>query len=299
MGSANMNRTSRRRHHRRLRRRYLVRRIVAAIALVLLVVGVAASTGASVARVTAALEEGGAAAASIDFTKALRMAFANGQIKEPEPSQPQPKSDEDRRKEAAQRELDALAAPMSAEQRKQIYAKAKQTAEHSGAQATKMTYCVATNGDVGDKSAFANTVDRVLNDPRGWPRAGVVFQQVADGCDITVTLAAPEKLPTYSTYCSSEYSCRVGADVIINKKRWDGAVDHWFQEGGTLAGYRTMVINHEVGHALGHIDNEQACGGDGKAAPLMQEQSMFLNGCTINQWPLDSELWTNFVGSPA
>ncbi|PAU69742.1 hypothetical protein B1400_0536 [Bifidobacterium italicum] len=297
MGGANMNRASRRRRHRRLRRRYVVRRVVAAVALVLLVVGVAASTGASVAHVTATPDEGGAATANIDFTKALRMAFANGQIKEPEPLQP--KSDEDRRNEAARQELDALAAPMSAEQRKQIYDKAKQTAEHSGAQVTKMTYCVATNGDVGDKSAFANTVDRALNDPRGWPRAGVVFQQVDGGCDVTVTLAAPEKLPTYSTYCSSEYSCRVGADVIINKKRWDGAVDHWFQEGGTLASYRTMVVNHEVGHALGHLDNEQPCGGDGQKAPLMQEQSMFLNGCTVNPWPLDSELWTTFVGSPA
>lgn len=297
MGSANMNRASRRRHHRRLRRRYVIRRIVAAVALVLLVVGVAASTGASVAHVTAAPDEGGDATANIDFTKALRMAFANGQIEETEP--PQPKSDDGRDKEAAQQELDALAAPMSDEQRRQIYDKAKRTAEQSGAQVTKMTYCVATNGDVGDKSAFANSVDRALNDPRGWPRAGVVFQQVDDGCDVTVTLAAPEKLPTYSTYCSSEYSCRVGADVIINKKRWDGAVDHWFQEGGTLAGYRTMVVNHEVGHALGHIDNEQPCGGDGQKAPLMQEQSMFLNGCTVNQWPLDSELWTTFVGSPA
>lgn len=297
MGSANMNRASRRRHHRRLHQRYIVRRVVAAISLVLLVVSVVASAGASVAQVTAAPEEGGAASANIDFTKALRMAFANGQIEEPEPLHP--KSDEDRRKEAAQREVDALAAPMSAEQRKEIYDKAKQTAEQSGAQATKMTYCVATNGDVGDKAAFANTVDRVLNDSRGWPRAGVVFQQVDDGCDVTVTLAAPEKLPTYSTYCSSEYSCRVGADVIINKKRWDGAVDHWFQEGGTLAGYRTMVINHEVGHALGHLDNEQPCGGAGQAAPLMQEQSMFLNGCTINQWPLDGELWSTFAGSPA
>lgn len=297
MGGANMNRASRRCRRRHLRRRYVLRRIIAVVALVLLVVGVAASTRASVAHVTAAPDEGGDATANIDFTKALRMAFANGQVEESEPLQP--KSDEDRDKDAAQQELDALAAPMSDEQRRQIYDKAKQTAEQSGAQVMKMTYCVATNGDVGDKSAFANSVDRALNDPRGWPRAGVVFQQVDDGCDVTVTLAAPEKMPTYSTYCSSEYSCRVGADVIINKKRWDGAVDHWLQKGGTLAGYRTMVVNHEVGHALGHIDNEQTCGGDGQKAPLMQEQSMFLNGCTVNQWPLDSELWTTFVGSPA
>ncbi|KFI41015.1 putative lipo protein, partial [Bifidobacterium animalis subsp. animalis] len=31
--------------------------------------------------------------------------------------------------------------------------------------------------------------------------------------------------------------------------------------------------------------------------PLMQEQSMFLDGCTVNPWPLDSELWTTFEGA--
>lgn len=89
----------------------------------------------------------------------------------------------------------------------------------------------------------------------------------------------------------------MGADVIINKTRWDGAVQHWFDAGATLAQYRTMVINHEVGHALGHIDNETPCGGNKQAAPLMQEQSMFLKECSPNTWPLDSELWSTFVGS--
>lgn len=28
-----------------------------------------------------------------------------------------------------------------------------------------------------------------------------------------------------------------------------------------------------------------------QAAPLMQEQSIFLDGCAINEYPLDSELW--------
>ncbi len=64
-----------------------------------------------------------------------------------------------------------------------------------------------------------------------------------------------------------------------------------------LAQYRTMVINHEVVHALGHIDNETPCGGDKQSAPLMQEQSMFLKECSPHPWPLDGELWSTFVGS--
>ncbi|KOA44089.1 hypothetical protein PG1528B_1408 [Bifidobacterium animalis subsp. lactis] len=89
----------------------------------------------------------------------------------------------------------------------------------------------------------------------------------------------------------------MGDDVIVNRTRWDEAVDDWLAAGGTLSRYRTMVVNHEVGHALGHLDNETPCAGAGRPAPLMQEQSMFLDGCTVNPWPLDSELWTTFEGA--
>lgn len=69
----------------------------------------------------------------------------------------------------------------------------------------------------------------------------------------------------------------MGNNVIINDDRWNSGTDVWMSGGGDLARYRTMVINHEVGHRLGHIDNEMTCarGGAGQAAPLMQEQSIF------------------------
>ena len=137
---------------------------------------------------------------------------------------------------------------------------------------------------------------RVLNNPQGWPRAGVIFAPTHDtnACEFTIMLAESSKLAEYSQGCSAEYSCRVGTDVIINKKRWDEAVEHWFAHGETLSQYRTMVLNHEVGHVLGHVDNETVCEGEGKRAPLMQEQSMDLRGCTPNAWPLDNELWTAY-----
>ena len=55
-----------------------------------------------------------------------------------------------------------------------------------------------------------------------------------------------------------------------------------------------MVINHETGHRLDHRDNETVCQQAGKPAPLMQQQSISLRGCTINEWPLDSELWARW-----
>jgi len=58
--------------------------------------------------------------------------------------------------------------------------------------------------------------------------------------------------------------------------------------GGTLAEYRAMVINHETAHwfGLGH----GTCGGRGKPAPAMMQQSKGLYGCKPSPWPLLGEI---------
>ena len=187
--------------------------------------------------------------------------------------------------------------PLTADERADILAKAEQTASESGNGVITYTYCVASRGEVGDLTEFANMVFSTLNDPRGWPRAGAVFQE-ADGtdpnaCSMTLTLAAADQMTSFSTECSDEYSCRVGNDVVINVDRWNNATEGWLNAGGTVSRYRTMVINHEVGHRLGHLDNELTCSAVNQPAPLMQQQSMDLLGCTPNEWPLDEELWVS------
>lgn len=174
----------------------------------------------------------------------------------------------------------------------EILAKAQQTAQNSGYGMVQYHYCVVTNGEVGSVEDFSNAVFRILNSEHGWARAGAIFEPSTDGnCDFDIVLAQASTLPTFSSVCSEQYSCRVGNNVIINDDRWNSGTDVWMSGGGDLARYRTMVINHEVGHRLGHIDNEMTCAGAGQAAPLMQEQSIFLDGCAINEYPLDSELW--------
>lgn len=190
--------------------------------------------------------------------------------------------------------------PLTDQERDDILAAAQQTVADSGNTPVEYTYCIASQGDVGDLTEFSNTVYSTLNDPRGWPRAGATFQEAAnedngDGsaCDMTLMLATPDQMTTFSTECSDEYSCRVGNDVIINIDRWNNATEDWLNAGGTVERYRTMVINHEVGHRLGHLDNETTCRAMNQPAPLMQQQSMDLLGCTPNEWPLDDELWVN------
>lgn len=193
-------------------------------------------------------------------------------------------------------ESDAIA-PLSDQERADILAAAQQTVADSGNTPVEYTYCIASRGDVGDLTEFSNIVYSTLNDPRGWPRAGATFHDNTDGdanaCDMTLTLAAADQMSTFSTECSDEYSCRVGNDVVINIDRWNNATEDWLNAGGTVERYRTMVINHEVGHRLGHLDNETTCPAVNQPAPLMQQQSMDLLGCVPNEWPLDDELWVS------
>ncbi|WEV74199.1 DUF3152 domain-containing protein [Bifidobacterium sp. ESL0798] len=177
-----------------------------------------------------------------------------------------------------------------------IAAAAQKTAAASGKQVRQYSYCVSGKGDVGDAGviqSFENVVFRTLNDPRGWPRAGATFTYNADSshCDFTVYLAQASQMQTFSANCSNSYSCCVGDNVIINQDRYNEATPQLLSAGMSLDRYREMVINHETGHRLGHLDNQPSCPASGSPAPLMQEQSMSLRGCTPNEWPLDSELW--------
>lgn len=211
------------------------------------------------------------------------------------------KDNTDNKNNAGSSDQQSTPEPLSADERSAILAKAEQTASESGNGLITYTYCVASKGEVGDLTEFANTVFSTLNDPRGWPRAGAVFQENEgadpntdpNACSMTLTLAAADQMTSFSTECSDEYSCRVGNDVIINVDRWNNATESWLNAGGTVERYRTMVINHEVGHRLGHLDNELTCPAVNQPAPLMQQQSMDLLGCVPNEWPLDEELWVS------
>ena len=158
-----------------------------------------------------------------------------------------------------------------------------------------VTYSIATKGVTSaNLGEFAAQVDQTLNDGRGWARMGTSFQQVETGGDFNLVLSEASQVPTFSSACSVEWSCRVGVSVIINDARWIGATDAWNGAGGSLRDYRHMVVNHEVGHWLGH--GHLNCPGAGQPAPVMQQQSIDLQSCAFNPWPLESELWSSQLG---
>lgn len=163
----------------------------------------------------------------------------------------------------------------------------KLTAAHT---AKTFSYCTATKGvSNGELPTLRHKLTQTYADPRGWSLDGrIAFRHVEQGCDFTVWLTAANLMPTFGEICDSMWSCRIGPNVVINYDRWQHASPAWNEYGGSLEDYRYMVINHETGHWLGF--GHYMCPGSGQLAPVMQQQSISLQGCAFNPWPTSTEL---------
>ena len=152
----------------------------------------------------------------------------------------------------------------------------------------KVTYSVITRGTISASvKKFARLSQQTFDDPRGWRGKGVEFSRVAKGGSFSLVLAEASTVPSFSSQCSSTYSCRVGRYVIINQTRWQQATPSWNDAGKSLRGYRHMVVNHETGHWLGK--GHASCPGAGRLAPVMMQQSKGTQGCRLNPWPTAGE----------
>jgi hypothetical protein len=134
-----------------------------------------------------------------------------------------------------------------------------------------------------DGPAIAAQVQRTLTDPRGWqPIEHVAFTRTGGPASFELILASPTLVDRlcYPLDTIGELSCRNGDRVILNAKRWATAVP-WY--AGRLDDYRAYLVNHEVGHRLGH--GHKTCPSPGAPAPVMVQQSKSLYGCRPNPWP--------------
>ncbi len=135
---------------------------------------------------------------------------------------------------------------------------------------------------------FQAAVLATLGDARSWVAGGDYRLQM-------VPKSAPSQFTIYlATSATSTKmcaplptngytSCRQGTHVVLNLDRWMTSVPDYIHGKIALNTYRTYMINHEVGHALGH--SHERCPATGKPAPVMQQQTLGLRGCIANPWP--------------
>lgn len=136
-----------------------------------------------------------------------------------------------------------------------------------------------------DGDCVADLVISTLSDERGWAGDGRSFEVVDEGARITVTLATPETVDRLCAPLDTAgfASCWNGSRAMLNLDRWQTGTD----EITDTELYRTYLINHQVGHALGYDVRE--CRAEGEPAPVMAQQTYGLDGCAANPWPLDWE----------
>ncbi|MFE7748306.1 DUF3152 domain-containing protein [Streptomyces sp. NPDC057428] len=144
-----------------------------------------------------------------------------------------------------------------------------------------------------DSGLFAEAVQKTLNDDRSWAHDGAMtFERISSGePDFVITLASPG---TTGVWCEKSgldttednVSCDSAATdrVMINAYRWAQGASTFGPD--RLLPYRQMLINHEVGHRLGH--NHVSCRTPGALAPVMQQQTKTLDldgiKCRPNPW---------------
>jgi hypothetical protein len=151
-------------------------------------------------------------------------------------------------------------------------------------------YSVEVEGGIPVNPAeVAEAIRSVLTDDRGWQTTDrirfvpVGQGEVASGADIDIriTLASPAltaKLCAPLNVTAQQVSCWNGGRSVLNLTRWMLGSETF---GGDLAAYRVYLVNHEVGHGLGH--QHVSCPGPGQPAPVMVQQTKSLEGCVA--WP--------------
>ncbi|GIF66389.1 lipoprotein [Asanoa ishikariensis] len=162
-----------------------------------------------------------------------------------------------------------------------------------------LRYRVAVERDITGLpvAGVAAAITATLNDPRGWTAGGNWrLRRVGpdQSADFTIYLATPGTRDELCQDVPDGYtSCRNGDRVVLNVARWVKGVPGY---GAGLSTYRQYMVNHEVGHRLG-LGHER-CPRRGQPAPVMQQQTLGLHGCTANAWPYrDGQRYSGPIGA--
>jgi uncharacterized protein DUF3152 len=150
------------------------------------------------------------------------------------------------------------------------------------------------NGSDENVETFADQVEKTLGDPRSWTGGGTLrLQMVAAGdpYDFEVLLATRDTAgdlclrggTNIRIFGRPYTSCRTTGRAILNLDRWRLSAEPYLAAQVPLATYRQYVVNHEVGHELGH--HHEGCPEANGPAPVMVQQTITLRGCVPYSWP--------------
>jgi hypothetical protein len=139
-----------------------------------------------------------------------------------------------------------------------------------------------------DDAAFARAIEEILFAPVGWLGRGsdLSLQRVSrPPFDFRVTLAKPHTVDRLCLplHTGGRVSCENRGRSVINWLRWSTGSPWWTNQRK----YRRYLINHEVGHSLGHP--HRYCSRGGAVAPVMQQQTGPATPCIHGFWPKPSE----------
>jgi hypothetical protein len=139
-----------------------------------------------------------------------------------------------------------------------------------------------------DDAAFARAIEHILFAPIGWLGSGsdLSLQRVdRPPFDFRVTLAKPRTVDRLCLplHTAGRVSCENRGRSVINWLRWSTGSPWWTSRRS----YRRYLINHEVGHSLGHP--HRYCSRRGGVAPVMQQQTGPPTPCLHGSWPKPAE----------
>jgi len=147
------------------------------------------------------------------------------------------------------------------------------------------SYHYCTRGVSGSQTrTLIERAAATLGGASGWGLNGLVaFGSGEADCNFSLELRSTAQMADVGTVCKGLVSCQVGNVLAFNADKWDTLPVGWV---GSLAGYQTELINHEVGHWLGF--DHAGCVSKPTAQPILATPTVVLPGCSPNWYQVAS-----------